>query len=128
MQMTKVKLEDGTEVDLTTLSGDELRDLKWEFTDRKADIDDQLQMARTEAKISGNYSEPDWFRRASSAARISGRNIMRIDRELHNRKRAKQVTFEHAFIDQAKILLELETFHLIMDAAHDQVNKGIGHG
>ena len=124
---TTVKIIDGTDVDVKDCTRDELVEIKYDLIDKKAYIDDQLAEAHVNVRKRQEYSDPDWYRRARSASRLIGRDIMRVDRELRARKIAYQKRFERAFMDSAYKILDKETYDKIMDLTNEKVGTGEIH-
>ena len=83
-------------------------------------ISDQLGKARSNA-AEGNYSDPDWYRRAERALRGKRRTVQRLQREAAEMRRAeakrKADTFGQAFMDVAAKVLGEEKYVEIYDRA-----------
>lgn len=75
--------------DLAEAIEDDLLELKVLVDDEIGHIAEQLTEAKAKAASTGDYSDADWYRRATSAKRIKGRLSQRIQNELARRKRAR---------------------------------------
>ena len=102
-----------------------LTDYKISILDDKSNIDIQIQTAKAKAFADNIYSDPEWFRKASDAARYLGRDAQKIQAMLSVLKNvikkknviATAIEIEEKFIQAAKIILDKDTFSAIMSQA-----------
>ncbi|KKK82570.1 hypothetical protein LCGC14_2802100 [marine sediment metagenome] len=64
---------EGQEHDLEAMTRDELLKLKSQIDGSKMRIDSQLSDAKAKVHTTGQYADPDWYRRAQHAAKRMGR-------------------------------------------------------
>jgi hypothetical protein len=98
--------------------------LEEEIASIKAKIDN----VRARRHATGEWADPDWYRRATTRQRFLGVEHQRITRLIAARKReqraAQMASIERAFVGAAKSLLGAETFDRIMSAARAEVARG----
>ena len=89
----------------------------------------QINEAKSKAASTGDYSDTDWFHRANAALRYKGVEHQSLLQEKGKRSRAKKEahtnTFERAFLQAARQILDADTFRVIMDAASIDSKKGV---
>ena len=92
-----------------------------EVTEEIALIKAQIAEAKGIAAETGDYSDSDWFHRANLALRFKGREHQALQLEFGKRRkeerRQRNDTFERAFIDAARDLLDADTYKMVMAAA-----------
>lgn len=104
----------------------ELRDLEEQIAEIEeviAAIRAKLEKARAEVHLSGEYADPDWYRRAKAALRFKGIEHQRLLREAaalrRQEKRHRAKEFGEAFIDAARRRLDPEVFSDLLDEARE---------
>ena len=97
----------------------ELLTLKTILDDSLDTINDQLSRAKAELQTAGTHSDPNWYWSAVRAKKHIGRKSQAIQAEFKRRKTVKRVRLEKAFMDSAKLLLNGDTFQMLLDAAND---------
>jgi hypothetical protein len=107
--------------DLSTMTRQELIDLKAKLLEEKAIIKQKLSNAIAIQRKTGNYSDPEWWSRANGAARFRGSCVQNIDAELSRRKGQKKQSFEKVFMDIAYDVLDAKTYKQIETAARAEV-------
>jgi hypothetical protein len=83
--MERIKLPDN----YASLNDADLLDWKLKIEREIDHIRDRLAKAKRDAKITGIYANPGWFRSAENCRRILGRQSQQIQNEFSRRKRAK---------------------------------------
>lgn len=102
-----------------------LQQLRTDMELNLAKIRGQLEAAEAAVHISGEYADPDWYRRAKGALRFKGIEHQNILRELGARKRTelddRQNSQGQAFIRAAKRRLDRALFLELLQEANDDV-------
>lgn len=111
--------------DLTLQQLEDRRDV---IEEESATIKAKLDKVRGEQKATGQWADPDWYRRAKTRVRFLGVEHQLICREIGRRKReakaAHTSSIERAFVVAAKALLPQATFDAIMGTATSEVARG----
>lgn len=90
--------------DLTVLSNQELVDLLHHREDDTAEIKQQISEAKAKAYNEGIYSDPDWFRRATSALNLKKKLIRKIQGEFERRRDQRtDVSSETALVEEVSL-------------------------
>lgn len=93
-----------------------------------ATIKAKLAKARADKHITGQWADPDWYRRADTRRRFLGIEHQQLNREIAARKRqakaARNGSIERAFVGAAKAALAPAMFAQIMSAAEAEVGHG----
>lgn len=112
-----VKLAGNRVVDLDELGRDELVDLKLYVEDALSTMKSQIDDAKW--KLDGKYADRDWFASVNAAARIYGRNVVRINQTLAkmNRDEKKRSGLERRFMEAARLYLSDIDFKSILGIA-----------
>lgn len=108
---------------LHRLSEEKLRLLTACVTAVTAQIKGQLDRADAERSAGGERSDPRWFAKAKSALRLYAHLYQLICIE-NSRRRSERRTFlsyQHAFVEQARQMLNEATFNQIATAAKQSV-------
>lgn len=96
--------------------------------DELATMKAKLDKVRAEQKATGQWADPDWYRRATTRQRFLGREHQQLTRLIAARKReqrAQQVaSVERAFVAAARSILTAGEFGTIMEAARAEVARG----
>ena len=103
---------------LLALSTDELQAHADQLAADLNRINAQLQEARGNVRVSGIYSDTEWYRKANTARSIKGQEHQFVLREIGKRRRTENaqrqgqdsVTFERAFMATAKEYLSAQQF------------------
>ena len=81
----------------------------------------QIQEAKSRAVLDGKYADVNWYKRVTIALKMKGRDHQLLQIEYGKRRRAERAkvaaTFEKAFVDAARLLLDQETFNRLTEAA-----------
>lgn len=111
--------------DLTLQQLEDRRDV---IEEESATIKAKLDKVRGEQKATGQWADPDWYRRAKTRVRFLGVEHQRICREIGRRKREAKAAYtssiERAFVVAAKAFLPQATFDAIMGTATSEVARG----
>ena len=105
--ITKINLNQFNNI-LVDLSYDALVELKGLITDKLLDIKNQIDNAKITQKITGEYSDPQWWISANYAHKETGKKLF----DKCFRKIIKLELGEQQFqiyIDQANVLMEQKT-------------------
>lgn len=93
-----------------------------------ATIKAKLDHVRGHQKLTGEFADPDWYRRAKTRARFLGVEHQHLIREIAKRKReasrTRSASIERAFVGAAKRILSDVGFAAIMEAAEAEVTRG----
>lgn len=100
-----------------TFTDEELQQEQLILLEDMASIRYQLEKAKTNVALDGEYSDPEWFRKATYALRMKSAQIQAISVEMGRRKRMLQSSIETWFVRVARDLLEEDLFQEIMDEA-----------
>jgi len=107
---------------------DELTDEMEEIDERRAAIKGQIEQAQSRVFIAGEYSDPDWFRRAKGALRHLGVERNRLNREIADHKRrlraANIEVNKDAFYVAVREVVDDATWDLIV-MRHTQLRDGV---
>lgn len=103
-------------------SDEELQDRMTVLLEDTAKIRYQLEEAKSIVAEGGEYSDSEWFRKATFALRMKGVEQQVIQMEFARRKRQRQNNLEQSFIKAAKSILEPDLFQEIMDEAKDNAD------
>lgn len=95
----------------------EVIDLKGEIEESIADIGRQLENARRRYQKTGNYADPEWYRKAHAAKTIKGRQCQRLQGVLSKKKREHMDTLMQVFMDVAREQLPDERFSELLRRA-----------
>jgi predicted AAA+ superfamily ATPase len=105
-----------------------LLDLKLKIEHDLDHVKRQLDAAKAGVKTNGQYSNADWFARATAAKRGLGRESQAIQTELGLRKKlhkgnsvAERLSFERRFMKVAKRRLQQEVYDSIINETHEEV-------
>lgn len=86
-----------------------------------AQIDSQLDFAKSTAAATGRYSDHDWFNRARHAKRMKGREhqlaTLALSKRRKEERRARQDSIERRFVEVAKRVLSPDLFAEVMRQA-----------
>ena len=129
---------DGKNYQVATLSNDELLDLKVALNTEIAVIKMQLDTAKTQRLVNGEFADPAWWRSASNAKTIKTMDVQAVDRELSKRKKErkeqsqaeedlKQRNLERQFFLVCKMYLPKDDFRRLLVVAQEQLFK-VGAG
>lgn len=92
-----------------------------------AEIKAQIGEAKSIAAKTGEYSDPQWFRRANYALRLKGIEhqslLLEYGKKRKEEKAARNVTLEREFINVAKTRLDPTSFRLLMDEALARIGQ-----
>lgn len=84
-------------------------------------IREQLEKAKSRVWSEGEYSDPQWYQRATTALRVNGQRSQRVQRimgELGKRiRKMHNADFDRCFIDAARAALDSPTFDSVWNAA-----------
>lgn len=100
---------------------EQLQDTQTILLEDMASIRYQLEVAKSNAATEGDYSDPDWFRKATYALRMKSAQLQAINVEMGRRKRLLQSRLETWFVRIARDILEEDLFEEIMDEAKEKV-------
>jgi len=100
---------------------EQLQDTQVILLEDMASIRYQLEAAKSNAAMDGEYADADWFRKATYALRMKGAQQQAISIEVGRRKRLAQSALETWFVRIAREILEEDLFEEIMDEAKDRV-------
>lgn len=127
---------------LENMSRQELLDLQHVVLSEQRDIKQQVEDAKRAAHATGEYSDGEWFRKATYALRTRGILLARIgtflsrdsaarkarNTELAIERRAKRMpqhlAYLHHFVRAAKQSLDAETYAQISATAGDRADAG----
>jgi hypothetical protein len=102
---------------------EQLQDTQVILLEDMASIRYQLEAAKSNAAMDGEYADADWFRKATYALRMKGAQQQAISIEVGRRKRMTQSRLETWFVRIAREILEEDLFDEIMDEAKDKVRS-----
>lgn len=102
---------------------EQLQELQVTLLEDMASIRYQLEEAKSKAATGGDYSDADWFRKASYALRMKGAQQQAVSIEVGRRKRLVQSTLETWFVRVAREILDEDLFEEIMDEAKDKAQS-----
>jgi hypothetical protein len=104
--MATIKLR-GDTINLSLLDRDSLVELKDRLGESLVSIGLQLDKAKADVHVLGEYADPDWYRRATAAKKITGFQIQLVDRELARRRQQAKAArpFGEYFIEAARAVL-----------------------
>lgn len=125
-----IELE-GKWYDIRRMNGDQLEELEMLLQNDIALIRDQIESAQANHWTTGDYADPDWWRRARTAKAIKARQLEMVKR-LRKAKKAEERNASGAglsscFMDAARAVLPPETFHLVLETAKNiQASRGMG--
>lgn len=100
---------------------EQLQDTQVILLEDMASIRYQLEAAKSNAAMDGEYADADWFRKATYALRMKGAQQQAISIEVGRRKRLAQSALETWFVRIAREILEEDLFEEIMDEAKEKV-------
>ena len=100
---------------------EQLQDTQVILLEDMASIRYQLEAAKSNAAMDGEYADADWFRKATYALRMKGAQQQAISIEVGRRKRLNQSTLETWFVRHARQILDEDLFEEIMDEAKHAV-------
>ena len=110
-------------INLKKLSTIELEDARDELEIKIITIKGQVELAKSEAKVAGEFSDIYWFNKAKQALRISGQQHQFIIRELATRRKEKKKiednSVENHFVNIARSKLDEDVFLNILQEAVD---------
>ncbi len=93
-----------------------------------AKIKGKLDKVRADLHITGEWVDPDWYRRTKSRVRHLGVEHQVILRILAERKRAERLasasTLQAAFMTAARKMLSGPAYMAILETAQDEVSHG----
>jgi hypothetical protein len=112
---------DGEVVDVRKATKLEVIALRNRLNGEIAEIAAQIDAAKARAQATGEYADPEWFRRAVAAKRYKGADVQRANQALSLIKERDTRRFESVFIDVARRHLDKGTFTMLMDLAHDEL-------
>lgn len=96
-----------------------------EVEEEIASIKAKLENVRAKRHTTGEWADPDWYRRATARQRFLGVEHQQLNRHIKAlRKAAAQAAatvVDRAFVDKARELLHPETFRAVMDQAREAV-------
>lgn len=118
--MTTMKLH-GEDINLSLLDRDSLVELKDRLMESSVSIGIQLDKAKADVHIIGEYADPDWYQRATAAKKITGFQLQLVDRELaRRRQRAKAGRpFAEYFIEAARSVLTQDALDTVFTYARE---------
>jgi ubiquitin len=116
---------------LKEASTEELLELKQEVDTNIAAIGGELMEAKANATAHGEYSDPDWFRRATMAKKMKGQLSQRIQTALSKKKaeqkeknrRENEQTFEKRLLKAMDMVLEPEVKEQVLEKARNLVEE-----
>ncbi len=103
----------------------QLQDTQAILLEDMASIRYQLEVAKSNAATEGDYSDPDWFRKATYALRMKSAQLQAINVEVGRRKRDMQSRLETWFVRVARDILEEDLFEEIMDEAKHMARNNV---
>lgn len=120
----KVKIDNETVIETDKLTLDQLLNADDNLFAKIKEIEAKVRLAKGEAKLNGNYRDPDWFARANKALSLSKRNRERLLRAITERRKeekeqkqlARELRFERLFVKVAKDTLPPETYQELIAA------------
>lgn len=108
-------------LDLTGLTLAELQQRRDQIENDLASVKAKLDQVRAQRVLTGNYADPDWYRRATTRQRFLGVEHQAVTRRIAELKRearaAVQAKVEAAFLAAAKRLLAADQFDAILAEA-----------
>ena len=100
---------------------EQLEDKRSDIEFRLADIKGQIEKANAHQKVTGEFADADWYRRANAARRyaaIEHQNILRdIAAFRRSQRQIASATFESSFIESARELLDASDFTMVFKDA-----------
>ncbi len=94
---------------------------------KSALIKSEIQSAQQRTRETGDYSDSEWYQRASLALRLTGIDIQKVQREIGERNRAEKRgranNFENAFRSAVRKRVSEAVFKECWDEAHE-VTRG----
>lgn len=85
----------------------------------------KLEQVRAKRVQTGEYADPDWYRRAKTRLRFTAIEFNKLQRRIAEVRRverqAQAARVERAFVDHARRTLDEVTFQRILDAAQAEV-------
>jgi hypothetical protein len=112
---------DGREYHLDDMSDADLTELELLLSGDLTGIKDALGQAHTRLITDGEYSDPDWYRRANTARRIKARQIVMVQRQRKALRRAAHAArggrLPDFFMDAARLILNEKAFRAIHETA-----------
>jgi chromosome segregation ATPase len=92
-----------------------------ELEEQIAALKAKLEQVRARRHTTGEWADPDWYRRATTRLRFTGVEHQRLNRQIaeakREQRRARATTTDQAFVAVAREMLGLVTFERIMAAA-----------
>lgn len=117
-----------TEREAVRLRVQELNDELVGIDDRRAAIKGQIEKAQADRFSTGEYADPDWFRRAKGALRHLGVERSEVCRELgDNNRRLRELNAQHSrdvFHDATREVVDDATWARIITRA-EQMREGM---
>lgn len=110
-------------LDLSGKSRDELMEMKLEIDCEIDSIKTQLESAKVTKAVYGTYADPAWFRKATSALRIKGRQSQQIQMFLKKMKGERAIAFEKLFIEVAQDVLDKEMYLRLIDETNRRLDE-----
>ena len=114
---------EGQEHDLEAMTRDELLKLKSQIDGSKMRIDSQLSDAKAKVHTTGQYADPDWYRRAQHAAKRMGRQSQTVQIELARQKSLQkersraEVPLSQYFLDVAREEMDSDDVREMLETA-----------
>ena len=113
--------------DLRAMSYDELSDLRATVELDVLQIKDSLTKAKNEVITEGRYADPDWYRRATFAAKAKGRLLQMLQAEMGRKKRSLHAanaldhkSWAECFVTVARRMLEKGVFDHLADLTREE--------
>lgn len=103
-------VHDDVEHETDEMTYSEVIELKREIDEAITDIRRQLEKAKSRYHKTGHYADPEWFRRASSAGKIKGKQCQRLQEVLAQKKMEYMETLTRVFMEVAREHLPDERF------------------
>lgn len=136
MEILTPPFQDVPFYDLPDKSTDELIQLLARATNDIAQIKMQMSRAHERRQVTGEFSDPEWYRKAERALSYKGVYLQRINLALraarakeHKSREVEQKlrdsTWERAFVKAARAALDPETFAAIVSEANTMVRLGV---
>lgn len=121
--MPNILMVEGQEHDLEAMDRDGLLKLKSQIDGRKMGIDSQIADAKSQVHTTGEYADPDWYRRAQHAAKRMGRQSQAVQielarqKELQKERNRTEVPVSQYFLDVAREEMQPQDFRDMLDTA-----------
>jgi hypothetical protein len=119
----KIRDKDGVETDLSTLTMEQLQELRIRKLEDIDDIKGQIEAAKARRVTEGEWADPVWFHKANRAKLYKARDLDKIKHMITRLKRERRESIESLFVSVAKERLTPVAWQTIWDEAHDHYHN-----